>query len=66
MSQVHLKLRASESVVISAAASIYSAYIMNGQVEEGEQEEWRERAIQDAVELARRLDSMIVSDGEMG
>ena len=53
-------------VVISAAASIYSAYIMNGQVKDGEQEAWRERAVQEAVELARRLDDLIVSDDEMG
>ena len=66
MSQVHLRLKASESVVISAAASIYSAYIMNGQVKDGEQEAWRERAVQEAVELARRIDDLIVSDDEMG
>lgn len=65
MSKVHLTLRHSESVVASAAATIYAAYIASGKVSDGDEEDWMERSLQEAIRLARRADQMVVSDEEM-
>lgn len=61
----HLKLQHSESVVINAAAQIYSAYILAGKVTEGEEDQWMSRSIREAIKLAVATDDAIVSDDEM-
>lgn len=61
----HLKLQHSESVVLNAAAQIYSAYITAGKVVEGEQDQWMSRSIKEAIRLAVATDDAIVSDDEI-
>jgi hypothetical protein len=59
-----LSLQPSESVVVRAAAEIYSAYIIAGRVTEGEEKKWMERSIQEAFWIARTADDAIQSDNE--
>ena len=61
----HLKLQNSESVVISAAVQIYSAYISTGRVAEGDEEKWMSRSIKEAIKIATATDSAIISDDEV-
>ena len=61
----HLKLQQSESVVIAAAAQIYSAYISAGRVEDGEEDKWMSRSIKEAIRLAIATDEAIISDDEV-
>lgn len=61
----HLKLQKSESVVINAAAQIYSAYITAGKVDEGEEDKWMARSIKEALRLAVAADDAIISDDEV-
>jgi hypothetical protein len=61
----HLKLQHSESVVVQAAAGIYSAYIIAGRVPEGEEAAWMERSIREAIRIAKASDAAIVSDEEI-
>ena len=61
----HLKLQHSESVVLNAAAQIYSAYITAGKVGEGEEDQWMSRSIKEAIRLAVATDDAIVSDDEI-
>lgn len=64
MSKLNLSLRPSESAVFRAAANIYAAYITTGRVNEGEEDQWMQKALRDAVRLAQATDKLIVSDGE--
>lgn len=61
----NLFLQPSEGIVVRAAADIYAAYIIAGQVEEGKEKQWRDRAIREAYDIARTTDENIVSDGEL-
>lgn len=61
----HLKLQNSESVVISAAVQIYSAYISTGRVAEGDEETWMTRSIKEAIKIATATDAAIISDDEV-
>ena len=61
----HLRLQHSESVVLSAAAQIYSAYISAGKVVDGEEDQWMSRSIKEAIKLAIATDDAIVSDDEV-
>ena len=45
-----LSLQPSEAIVIRAAADIYAAYIIAGKVQDGQEKEWRDRAIREAFE----------------
>ena len=65
MAKAHLKLQQSESVVVQAAAQIYSAYIAAGRVNEGEESNWMRRAIREAIQIANATDEAIVSDEEV-
>jgi predicted metal-dependent phosphotriesterase family hydrolase len=65
VTKVYLTLKPSEKVVTCCAAQIYSAYIRAGQVEEGSQEKWIERAVREAIEIAQLADASITSDDEM-
>ena len=64
MAKLALSLQPSESVVVRAAAEIYSAYIIAGRVPEGQEKEWMERAIREAAWIARTTDDAIQSDNE--
>ncbi len=61
----HLKLQNSESVVLNAAAQIYSAYITTGKVVAGEEDKWMIQSIQEAIRLAVATDDAIISDDEV-
>jgi hypothetical protein len=61
----HLKLQHSESIVVQAAAQIYSAYIAAGRVADGEEARWMERSIREAIRIAKATDAAVVSDEEI-
>lgn len=65
MSHTHLSLQHSESIVVAAASHIYSAYIGQGQVEEGKESHYIEKAVREAIYMAQLADSMVISDGEI-
>ena len=61
----HLKLQHSESIVVQAAAQIYSAYIAAGRVGDGEEARWMERSIREAIRIAKAPDAAVISDEEI-
>ena len=61
----HLKLQISESVIVSAAAQIYSAYISAGKVTEGSEDQWMSRSIKEAIKIALATEDAIISDDEI-
>jgi len=66
MEKDYLKLSPSESVVIQCATQIYSAYIVTGKVTDENENEMREKSIQEAIKIAKRSDHLIISDTEIG
>ena len=65
MSKSYLTLQPSEGIVLQAAAQIYAAYIQSGQVASGQEADWMTRSIKEALQLAKTIDSVVVSDDEM-
>ena len=53
------------SSVPLAAATIFAAYITSNQVIEGEEESWMQRAIDEAIWIAKKTDENVQSDNEM-
>ena len=60
----HLKLQSSESVVVSAAAQIYAAYI-SWASDGGKQDQWMTCSIKEAIKIALATDDAIISDDEV-
>ena len=47
-----LNLQSSEQAIVAAASRIFAAYIVSGQVSEGQEEGWLARAVREAIWLA--------------
>ena len=65
MTKKHMRLQPSESVVVAASAQIYAAYIAAGRVNSGEEEQWMQRSIREALKIARAVDDAVISDDEL-
>ena len=65
MSKTHLNLQPTEQVVVQAAAQIYSAYIAAGRVQIVDEESWMERAIREAIRIAKTTDAVIITADEV-
>lgn len=64
MTKINLSLRPTETAVFQAAAAIYAAFVSTGRVPDGEENQWLDRALQQAIKLAQNTDETVVSDGE--
>ena len=62
---VSLKLQHSESVVLQVAAQLYSAYVIAGRAQEGDETKWIERSIREAISMAEATDAAVISDDEI-
>jgi hypothetical protein len=65
MSKPKISLQPSEAIVVQAAAVIYAANIAAGKVVPGKEQEWIDRSIRDAIQIARQTDEAVHSDTEM-
>ena len=65
MAKHTLTLQPTEAVIFTASANIYAAYIAAGRVPQGQEQEWIERSIHEALLIAKRIDDSIQSDEEM-
>ena len=61
-----LRLQPSEAHVFRAAATIYSAWIAAGRVGDGEEKQWIERSVEQAIQMAHRAEGRVQSDDELG
>lgn len=66
MTKPKISLQPSEAVVAQMAGAIYAAHIVSGKVTPGKEQEWIDRSIRDAIQIARQTDDAVHSDGEMG
>jgi hypothetical protein len=51
--------------VVVAAAQIYGALIQSGQASTGDEDQAMQRAIRDAIRIAKSVDTAIIAEGEM-
>lgn len=61
-----LSLQPSEAAVLGAAAQIFSSYIVSGHVTGGNESDMMDRSISEALKMAKRIEEMVQSEGEMG
>ena len=64
MKKAKVSLQASEGLVFESAARIYSAYLAGGKVKDGEEQQWMERSVKEAVQLAHLVEQSVQSDHE--
>ena len=57
-----ITLEPSKGVISEMAARIYSAYIVHGEVRDGEETKWMERSIREAVRIAKTVEASIETD----
>ena len=60
-----LELQASEQTLVAAASRIYAAYVVSGQVREGQEEGWLARSLREAVWFGEHVDDSVIAEGEM-
>ena len=65
MEKSYFNISATEGAVVQAAAQIYAAHITAGHVAEGEEDAWIQRAVRDAIVIARTTDDAVVSSEEV-
>ena len=65
-SKHYLSLEKSEGIIVQVAGQIYAAYIAAGKVEDGAENNWKIRSIQEALQIAKTVDELVQSDGELG
>lgn len=61
-----LSLQPSEAALLGAAAQIFSAYVASGHVTSGNEAPMMDRAVGEALQMAKRIEEMVQSDSEMG
>jgi hypothetical protein len=66
MAKAHLSLDPTETIVLQSAATIYAAYVQRGLThsEPSKNQELHERAVKEAIELARLTDDGVQSESE--
>ncbi len=65
MQRAILTLQPSEQAILAAASRLYAAYVVAGQVAEGQEDGWRARSVREAVMIARLVDDTVVADDEV-
>lgn len=61
----YLTLQPSEQTIVTAAATIYAAYIAAGRVEDGKENTWMDRALKAAFRIAKVTDETVQADREL-
>lgn len=65
MKPPYLTLQPSEQTIVTAAATIYAAYITRGVVEDGKENAWMDRALKAAFRIAKVTDDTVQADREL-
>ncbi|MBN2292085.1 MAG: hypothetical protein JXM70_06645 [Pirellulales bacterium] len=62
MTKPDISLEHSKAVVSDMASRIFAAYIVRGEVKDGEESTWMERSIREAVKIAKAIDASIETE----
>lgn len=61
----YVNLSSSEEAVLAAASRIYSAYVVQGRLEEHSEQQLMNHALKQAIYMAKKADHVIRSSGEL-
>lgn len=65
MDKTVMTLQPTEQALLAAASRIFSAYLVAGQVADGQEDGWRARAVRDAIWIAQHIDESVLADDEI-
>ena len=65
MDKTTMTLQPTEQALLAAAARIYAAYVISGQVAEGQEDGWRARSVREAIWIAQQIDETVLADDEI-
>jgi len=64
MTKPEINLKPTESTVTEAAVQLYAAYLIADKVKDGEEKDWMQRAVNEAVLFARTAEGIAAPHGE--
>ena len=65
MDKTTMTLQPTEQALLAAASRIYAAYVVSGQVAEGQEDGWRTRSVREAIWIAQQVDDTVLADDEI-
>lgn len=65
MDKTTITLQSTKQALLAAATRIYAAYVVSGQVADGQEDGWRARSVREAVWLAQQVDEAVLADDEV-
>ena len=65
MDKTTITLQPTEQALLAAATRIYAAYVVSGQVADGQEDGWRARSVREAVWIAQQVDEAVLADDEI-
>jgi hypothetical protein len=65
MEKKSLTLQPTEQALLAAATRLYAAYVVSGQVAEGQEDGWRARSIRESIWIAQQIEEIILADNEI-
>ena len=65
MKPPYLTLQPSEQTIVTAAATIYAAYIVAGHIKDGQEAAWMDRALKATFRIAKVTDETVQADKEL-
>ena len=65
MDKTTITLQPTEQALLAAATRIYAAYVVSGQVADGQEDGWRARSVREAVWIAQQVDEAVLAEDEI-
>ena len=63
--RLSVQLAPTEASILAASSRIYAAYISAGSVSEGEEAEYMQKAIKQAMRMSTAVDDLVKAEGEL-
>jgi hypothetical protein len=65
MDKTTITLQPTKQALLAAATRIYAAYVVSGQVADGQEDGWRARSVREAVWIAQQVDEAVLAEDEI-
>ena len=65
MDKTTITLQPTKQALLAAATRIYAAYVVSGQVADGEEDGWRARSVREAVWIAQQVNEAVLAEDEI-
>jgi hypothetical protein len=65
MDKTTITLQPTKQALLAAATRIYAAYVVSGQVADGQEDGWRARSVREAVWIAQQVNEAVLAEDEI-